>query len=250
MQSLQVPHPHPPPVQPIQHSKQLFKKSTISPCCALITFIVAFVALILSLILHAIMQHDLFLNGLSFVYYYQQNQPQEAIKVIQNIISLICSFIISGIIIALYFVFKKRRLLVFVHMSYFFLGTYLVAIIRQSLQQPTPFWFDQRIFVWEWFCNGTSANPSGHCFTSVMLLEPMFSDTLGSIKIGSRRMKLWAIPLAIYIGILPPSRMYLGSHSSNQVLFGVAIGFILLVMYKYVFQRELYRIYWKFITER
>jgi membrane-associated phospholipid phosphatase len=47
---------------------------------------------------------------------------------------------------------------------------------------------------------------------------------------------------------MPFSRLYLGSHSVNQVLFGLSIGFILLILYKFIYQKILYELYWYFIN--
>lgn len=44
--------------------------------------------------------------------------------------------------------------------------------------------------------------------------------------------------------MVPVSRMYLGVHSANQILFGLALGQIFLVLYKYVYQKHLYYLYW------
>lgn len=44
--------------------------------------------------------------------------------------------------------------------------------------------------------------------------------------------------------MVPVSRMYLGVHSANQIFFGLVLGQIFLVLYKYVYQKYLYYLYW------
>lgn len=44
--------------------------------------------------------------------------------------------------------------------------------------------------------------------------------------------------------MVPISRMYLGVHSANQILFGLVLGQIFLILYKFVYQRYLYYLYW------
>ena len=75
-----------------------------------------------------------------------------------------------------------------------------------------------------------------------MLYEPIVSDT-----IGYGRYRQWTLPL-LFLGVMVPvSRMYLGVHSANQILFGLTLGFIFLVLYKYVFQKALYEFYWSML---
>jgi hypothetical protein len=50
--------------------------------------------------------------------------------------------------------------------------------------------------------------------------------------------------------MVPISRMYLGVHSSNQILFGLALGLIFLNLYKYIYQKYLYILFWNMVTNR
>ena len=129
-----------------------------------------------------------------------------------------------------------------VHLSYFLLATYVIAILKQTFQQSRPIWYDSRIQNWEWFCPKDFGNPSGHSFAVIMLYEPIVSDTL-----GYGRYRQWTIPLFILGVMVPVSRMYLGVHSANQILFGLTLGFISLVLYKYIFQKALYQFYWNML---
>lgn len=42
--------------------------------------------------------------------------------------------------------------------------------------------------------------------------------------------------------------MYLGVHSANQVLFGLSLGFSSIVLFKFIYQKALYELYWEFFT--
>ena len=75
-----------------------------------------------------------------------------------------------------------------------------------------------------------------------MLYEPIFSDAIGYWKY-----RPWALLLAIFCIIMPISRMYLGVHSANQTLFGISLGFTFLILYKYIYQRALYHLFWEFL---
>ena len=76
----------------------------------------------------------------------------------------------------------------------------------------------------------------------MMLYEPIVSDTIGY---GKR--KLWVFPLFVISVMVPISRMYLGVHSANQILFGLSLGFCFLVLYKYIYQKALYELYWEMV---
>lgn len=76
-----------------------------------------------------------------------------------------------------------------------------------------------------------------------MLLEPLVSDTIGYLK-----WKVLSIPLAALFIAMPLSRMYLGVHSADEVFYGVLLGFIALVIFKYVYQKELYELFWEYLT--
>ena len=77
-----------------------------------------------------------------------------------------------------------------------------------------------------------------------MLYEPIVSDYLGY---GKRH---WAgIPLILFCIMVPLSRMYLGVHSANQILFGLSLGMACLLLFKYVYQEALYSLYWEFLLK-
>jgi hypothetical protein len=111
----------------------------------------------------------LFLDGLNFIYNYQQSQAPLFFKVIQNLISLICHSYVVAVILVLYYILSKRKLMILVHLIYYFYATFLIALIVQNLQQSRPIWYDIRIKNLEWFCLTSFGNPSGHTFTVSIL---------------------------------------------------------------------------------
>lgn len=48
--------------------------------------------------------------------------------------------------------------------------------------------------------------------------------------------------------MIPVSRMYLGVHSANQILIGLAYGFIFLIAYRYFYQKVLYNFFWDLLV--
>lgn len=67
----------------------------------------------------------------------------------------------------------------------------------------------------------------------------MISDSIGYWKY-----KPWMYILALMCVMIPISRMYLGVHSLNQILFGLSLGTVFLILYKYIYQKALYELYW------
>jgi hypothetical protein len=69
----------------------------------------------------------------------------------------------------------------------------------------------------------------------VLAYEPILSDFVGT---GPRKVLIgvWAIFSALVL----LSRMYLGSHSLDQIIFGCLLGLAFLIIYKYQFQKMLY----------
>lgn len=90
----------------------------------------------------------LFIQGINFIYNYQNQQPSQALHVIQNLVSLLCNPIPIGVILLLYYIIVNRKLLLIVHISYFLFATYVIAILKQAFQQSRPVWYDSRISNW------------------------------------------------------------------------------------------------------
>lgn len=97
--------------------------------------------------------------------------------------------------------------------------------------------------VLEWFCPKDFGNPSGHSVGVFVIYYPLIADItgLGAFKQG------WIFLIFLSVAV-PLSRVYLGAHSVNQVIFGLFLGISSMVLYKFIFQKLLYRIYWSFLT--
>lgn len=185
----------------------------------------------------------LFVQGINFIYDYQRAQPSPIIHFIQNCFSFMCKEMGVGIVFIMYYILVNRKLMLLVHISYFFMGIYFIAILKQIFQQSRPIWYSDQIEDWEWFCPKDFGNPSGHSFGTVMLYEPIVSDQLG---FGSFNQG-WVF-LAVISVMIPVSRMYLGVHSANQILMGLCLGFAFCVAFHYGYQKALYRFYWDLLV--
>ena len=122
--------------------------TAIPTSCALAVLIFGTLAACLIIVLNVVLELPLFIQGINFIYAYQNAQPAVAIRVIQNIISLFCNPIGVGIAFGLYYIIVNRKLLAIVHVCYFLFSTYIIAILKQAIQQSRPIWYDSRIENW------------------------------------------------------------------------------------------------------
>jgi undecaprenyl-diphosphatase len=198
------------------------------------TFLICFI-----MILNVFLDMPLFIMGLNFIYKYQQSVPYSYYHTIQNALSTFAHPALIGAVLVIYYIVVNRKLLLIVHVSYFIFATYIIAILKQAFQQSRPIWYDSKINNWEWFCWKDFGNPSGHSFAVILLYEPIISDSIGYWKY-----RPWSYVLAILCVLVPISRMYLGVHSLNQILFGLSLGTVFLILYKYIYQKALYDLYW------
>lgn len=145
------------------------KPPSIPTACAIAVLITGTILTCLIIILNIVISTPLFIQGINFISSYQASQPWPAIRVIQNLFSLICNPIGVGVVLGVYYIVVNRKLLLIVHVSYFLFATYIIAILKQAFQQSRPIWYDSRISNWEWFCPKDFGNPSGHSFAVILL---------------------------------------------------------------------------------
>jgi membrane-associated phospholipid phosphatase len=95
----------------------------------------------------------------------------------------------------------------------------------------------------EWSCPGSFGFPSGHSWYAVLFYEPIISDF-----IGSRGKNKYVLVFVLMTGLFVPlSRLYLGSHSLNQVVYGLFNSLCFLVLYRYILQKSIYKLFVKFL---
>jgi membrane-associated phospholipid phosphatase len=102
---------------------------------------------------------------------------------------------------------------------------------------PRPFWVDTTLSK---SCDGGFGNPSGHSFSSSSIYLtlwhlftdfPFFKDTLYGIII---RVLLLILAITLIVGIML-TRIFLGVHGVNQVIYGASLGVALYYIVFHVF---------------
>ncbi len=193
---------------------------------------------IVTTVLNYLYKEELFKRGVNFIYNYQTAIPSEVYQVFNNLVTNFCGTQGIGVVLVLLFLIPKRQLRTLVHASFFLIGIEIVAIMKQQIQESRPIWFSDLIQRYEWFCPKDFGNPSGHSFAVFMMYEPLLSDFLSCTSNKARMLLVLLLAL-----LVPQSRMYLGVHSANQIMFGLTLGITLNTTYRYFFQERLYTFY-------
>jgi membrane-associated phospholipid phosphatase len=196
----------------------------------LIGLAVPAVIFIIATILNFYMREGLFLLGVNLIYDMQDNSGP-LLNFIENLFSMLGNPIVIYAVIGVQYLYVKQRIRTIVHLTYIMAGLYFMVLLKQAFQESRPFWFNPSIDILEWFCPTDFGNPSGHSFITFAMYEPLLSDFLGT---GKKKVYLfvWAA-IAVLVVI---SRMYLGAHSLDQVVFGSLIGLSFLVIYRFWLQ--------------
>lgn len=117
----------------------------VSNTCGYIVFFSCTLLLCFIIAINAVYETPLFILGINFIYGYQTSQPYNFLHFIQNVFSLLCNPIGVGTILVVYYIMVKRKLLLLVHLSYFFICLYVMALLKQSFQQSRPIWVNSKI---------------------------------------------------------------------------------------------------------
>jgi len=118
-------------------------------------------------------------------------------------------------------------LLVNIQINIFFTG-----FLKQIYHNGRPFWeeYDYPNYT----CTTSFGNPSGHSLSSASFYLTLWM-ILKNRKVNSRIIKcLTLIVTLLLIFLIILSRLYLGVHSLNQVIFGFTIGIGLFLFHEYI----------------
>ena len=210
----------------------------------LIAIIVSSILFIIATVLNYYMREGLFHLGVNIIYR-MQDVSGGLLNFIENIFSMLGNPIIIYTIIGVQYFYVKQRIRTIVHLTYLMIGLYFMVVLKQAFQESRPFWFNTSINILEWFCPTDFGNPSGHSFIAFAMYEPFLSDFVGT---GKQRLYLfiWGF-IAVLVVI---SRMYLGAHSFDQVVYGSLIGLSFLVIYRFWLQEFLYDTYRDLLNQK
>ena len=114
---------------------------------------------------------------------------------------------------------------------------YLHCVLKGLYREERPYWINNKLFQGE--CQTGFGNPSGHSFNSFYFYMT-FSDL---IVINLIRKKFhYFIEYLIYLiffiwcALIAFSRLVMGVHSINQILYGSSFGFMIFITFSYIFR--------------
>ena len=136
---------------------------------------------------------------------------------------LIISYNISNILIPL------------ILLSISLISIYIGGILKIIYQNERPFFINSEIKVLN--CEGGFGNPSNHSLLSTFFYLSLYEIYVNkNEKINEKKKNLIYFLTIIFIFSIVFSRMFLGVHTLNQILFGSLIGFFL-----YFFMFKIYK---------
>ena len=144
------------------------------------------------------------------------------------------AYIIGLIIISSYYIFSLKESFAF------FSGAikciYLVNLLKIIYGNKRPFWDNYQLVIYQ--CDGGYGNPSGHSLMSSYIYIS-FYYILSKKKLFSKNLILKFIFLLcdlILIVLIMLSRIYLGMHTINQIIYGFSLGFFCFYFDYFIFE--------------
>ncbi len=124
----------------------------------------------------------------------------------------------------------------------FSLSSYLTNILKLIYQNPRPFWeVGDPTKIYPYSCSGGFGNPSGHSFTVTSTYLTAWWGLCKFCTPLKGKIYLHVFLFIFFFGlsfIVMFSRMILGVHSLNQLLFGILLGIALFLLFHYVINIE------------
>jgi len=124
--------------------------------------------------------------------------------------------------------------------AYLFLNVTILALVIDSIMKitygnPRPFWIDSTLFK---ACDGGFGNPSGHAYVSSASYLTL-GHILTDYDFFKKRIYIRVVVYILFIGLtitILLSRLFLGFHSINQILYGSLLGSSLYFLFTHIFQ--------------
>lgn len=131
--------------------------------------------------------------------------------------------------------FPLIKTIVYIYSMIF--SIYLHSIMKIWYGNPRPFWKAEELYKDE--CDGGFGNPSGHSYISMVIYLSLCHYIIQStirFKISSIAKIVLYFLFSIWIGLVMFSRIVLGVHSINQIIYGGCLGIwqflVVLIIFK------------------
>ena len=159
----------------------------------------------------------------------QRNLP-DFLKYFFVIVTFSCylQFIIPVLLIIFNFCSLQNTYILF---NVLFTSTFADNFAKMIYKDPRPFWVDSEIKFWK--CEIDFGNPSGHAvcsFSFYLMIFHLIYDNFHKNKSIIFKIMYWVGVLSLLISVLI-SRVILGAHSFNQVLYGALVGLVVYFLF-------------------
>jgi undecaprenyl-diphosphatase len=125
--------------------------------------------------------------------------------------------------IVIAFLMPEQRTRCFYYVSCFTLIMVVMNVTKLSYADPRPFWVGQNVIAYG--CDSSFGNPSGHTESSTGVALYLWLDYIATYPEHAVWKKALLLLLAIGFGVsVAFSRLILGVHSIDQVVYGFLIG--------------------------
>ena len=189
---------------------------------------------IITIISEIIYRNELFEFSLDFVEDWQENSPKQIINFFKIITKFGGEYLMPIPIIFIFCFFSLIESSVYIFGLIFVLHFH--SMMKIWYGNIRPFWENKDLF--QEICDGGFGNPSGHSITSTYLYLMLFiylSQTKLLYKRYIIQILLFLLLLALIILIIL-SRLILGMHSINQVIYGSTLGLNVVLYISIVFK--------------
>ena len=116
----------------------------------------------------------------------------------------------------------KERLRCVYYVDVFTLLLIVMNVTKLAYHNPRPFWVSPEIKAFA--CSGQFGNPSGHSETSIGMALTLWLDLVYSTEGSILNKSLWLMVSLAFAFSIGYSRLFLGVHSIDQIVFGLLLG--------------------------
>lgn len=196
--------------------------------------IIFFLFFIVLIIIEYIYRQELFTYSLTYEQNLQNSLSKGAILFFK-VVSIVGGYVLIGV--GLFFVFCYYSLIKTIILCICLIFVvYLHDIMKILYRDPRPFWINKILFQGQ--CETSYGNPSGHSLLSFYFYLSLsyYICMLENVK-NNKTYKKIVYSIGIFVAILTAfSRLVLGVHAIDQVLYGGIVGIWMFILFAYIFK--------------
>jgi len=175
----------------------------------------------------------LFDFSLSWIKEQQTNSSETTMKFFKFITEFGSQGLLIPIIVLTYLLLSLNKAYLFLSIT--ILAISVDCIMKMIYGDPRPFWIENSLYK---ACDGGFGNPSGHSYSSSAFYLTL-AHILTDYDFFKKRIYIRIFVYFLFIGLIITiliSRLFLGVHSINQILYGSTLGSGLYFLFIHIFQ--------------